>query len=215
MAHAVLFLRTAIDLVLCPIRGVVVAALRRVDAATRRGDSSLHSHQAWRSQCRNALSGPDKTLFASVGPNSRRRGYVRTTTVAARMGQRNEGNWPMSRIKAHHGRRLERPLAIANAAEIPPRVVSVFRALRRPARLDSIFRLFGPRPVLGSRGGKRGSSHRRRNIASGSQHLLSGLSFSLGPVSVGKMIRSPASFVQRSFWHHGIKCSQRPQCFVP
>jgi len=46
------------------------AVLRCLEEAAGRLDSSLRGHRSWRSQCRPAESGPNKTMSASVGPNS-------------------------------------------------------------------------------------------------------------------------------------------------
>ena len=57
------------------IGGIPVLCPRTL--ATGRMNSSLRGHRPWRSQCRHACSGPNKTLFAPVGPNSRWRGHRR------------------------------------------------------------------------------------------------------------------------------------------
>ncbi len=49
--------------------GIGFSVLRRGSGATRRWNLSLRGRRARRSQCRRACSGPNKTLFASVGPN--------------------------------------------------------------------------------------------------------------------------------------------------
>ena len=46
--------------------------------AAGRVDSSLRSHRTWRSYCRHVCSGLNKTLYASVGPNSRCRSHRQT-----------------------------------------------------------------------------------------------------------------------------------------
>src|SRR5439155_24450193 len=56
------------------------SVLRRVFAAGR-VDSSLRSHRTRRSQCRRVCSGLNKTLFASVGPNSRCRSHQPTLSA--------------------------------------------------------------------------------------------------------------------------------------
>ncbi len=56
--------------------GGVLSALRR--GAAGRLNSSLRSHRTGRSYCRPVCSGLNKTLYASVGPNSRCRGHRRT-----------------------------------------------------------------------------------------------------------------------------------------
>jgi len=46
------------------------SVLRILEEAAGRLDSSLRGHRSRRSQCRHACSGPNKTISASVGPNS-------------------------------------------------------------------------------------------------------------------------------------------------
>ena len=51
------------------------SVLRSLASAAGRLNSSLRSHRTWRSHCRHVSSGLDKTMYASVGPNSRCRGH--------------------------------------------------------------------------------------------------------------------------------------------
>jgi hypothetical protein len=51
------------------------ALSRREASMTRRLNSSLRSHRTPEAQCSNVCSGLNKTLFASVGPNSHGRGH--------------------------------------------------------------------------------------------------------------------------------------------
>ncbi len=51
------------------------ALSRREASMTRRLNSSLRSHRTPEAQCSNVCPGLNKTLFASVGPNSRGRGH--------------------------------------------------------------------------------------------------------------------------------------------
>ena len=53
----------------------------RSSLAAGRVDSSLRSHRTRRSQCRHVYSGLNKTLYASVGPNSRYRGHQSTLSA--------------------------------------------------------------------------------------------------------------------------------------
>src|SRR5687768_16520379 len=60
------------------------SVLRSLFAAAGRVDSSLRSHRTWRSYCRRVCSGLNKTLFASVEPNSLCRSHQ--PTLPARPG---------------------------------------------------------------------------------------------------------------------------------
>ncbi len=55
--------------------GIGSAVRRLWGIMTRRLNSSLRSHRTWWSSCRHVCSGLNKTMFASVGPNSRCRGH--------------------------------------------------------------------------------------------------------------------------------------------
>jgi len=65
-------------------------------AATRRLDSPLRGHRACGSHCLHVCSGPNKTLFASTGPNSRGREHRRS-------GQA----WVPGRINVGRGHRCD------------------------------------------------------------------------------------------------------------
>ncbi len=56
-------------------RGIALPVQRRTSGAARRLDSSLRSHRTQRAHCRCVYSGLNKTLFASVGPNSHGRSH--------------------------------------------------------------------------------------------------------------------------------------------
>ena len=78
--------------------GSVFPVRRRRSGATRRVNSSLRSHRTQRSQCRCVCSGLNKTLFASVGPNLRCRGYrLRCPAEPGRSSQVEELRFPSGR----------------------------------------------------------------------------------------------------------------------
>src|SRR5208283_923584 len=110
--------------------GIISPIQRRRSGATRRVDSSLRSHRTWRSSCRHVCSGLNKTLFASVGPNLRCRGYrLRCPAEPGRLPQVEEQRYQSDRIKPGRGHRHDgmpwvRSLAPArDIAGIPPHVV--------------------------------------------------------------------------------------------
>ena len=148
-------------------------------SAMWRLDSSLRSHRAWRSQCRHAYSGLDKSLFASVGPNSRWRGHLQSTIlVVINYLQAKKDISSQSRMKPSRGHRLDGTFVsryfslvsakLTNAANIPPYIVSV--------RSCSLL-------------------------------LFSFLSSCF--VGVFKMIRRFCAFVKRAVSHHGVYNSQQ------
>jgi len=57
------------------VSGIKSSVLRHWGIVTRRVNSSLRSHRTRRSYCRRVYSGLNKTMYASVGPNSRCRGH--------------------------------------------------------------------------------------------------------------------------------------------
>jgi len=196
------FVAIIMKYILSPIRGIICTVLRRVDVATWRLNSSIRSHRTLRSQCRNVFSGLNKTLFASARPNSHCRGHRQATTSTARMGQVNEDGSLPGRMKAGRGHRLDGTPVLASVAKIPHVVLSGLRRLAKPV---SIFRPFAPRPALGSMGEKCVCTHPGRKLYG----FLSGFPFCFGLVGTGKMIRSFASFVDRTVSHHGVECSQK------
>jgi len=88
--------------------------LRRFNAAGR-VDSSLRSHRTRRSQCRRVYSGLDKTLFASLGPDSLCRGHQPTLSTVKSECPRIEamlltsflGQVRLGRMKASRGHRCD------------------------------------------------------------------------------------------------------------
>jgi len=96
---------------------------RLVSVKTPRVDSSLRGPRRPRSHCRAVLSGPNKTMFASIGPNSHGRDHRRRGRF---MGV-GPGHAP-SRIKATRGHRIDgisRPAslpAVWDITSIPPYV---------------------------------------------------------------------------------------------
>ena len=111
------------------VGGIGSAVLRRKSRATRRLDSSLRSHRTWRSLCRHVCSGLNKTLFASVGPNSRCRGHQWLTRQS--LGRfSGEPTLSLGRIKPGRGHRhdgsvsrRDRSDREADVTKIPPHVV--------------------------------------------------------------------------------------------
>ena len=84
------------------------AVRRRRSGATRRVNSSLRSLRTRRSQCRRVYSGLKKTLFASVGPNSRCRSHrLRCPASPGRPSQREKLRCQPGRIKPSRGLRLD------------------------------------------------------------------------------------------------------------
>ena len=100
-----------------PISGIVSTVRRGLNLATRRLDSSLRSHRPQRSLCRCASSGLNKSLFASVGPNSQLRDHRQ--------------NISPGRMKPARGHRLDgtpnlQSIAdISGVSEIPPRIIHI------------------------------------------------------------------------------------------
>ena len=105
-------------------------------SAMWRLDSSLRSHRAWRSQCRHAYSGLNKTLFASVGSNSHGRGHLRSTILdVINYLQAKKDISSLGRMKASRGHQLDGTFVsrffslistkLLNAANIPPYIDSV------------------------------------------------------------------------------------------
>ena len=90
------------------------AVLRSLREAAGRVNSSLRSHRTWRSHCRHVFSGLNKTMYASVGPNSRYRGHrqalraepwnTRTTVLTTVVVS---GLCLSGRMKAGRGHRLD------------------------------------------------------------------------------------------------------------
>lgn len=116
MVLALLFLREKIVLALNCVGGIASSVLRRWGRATRRLNSSLRGHRTRRSQCRHVFTGPNKTMFAAVGPNSRCRGHQEMLSSL-------EENESLSgRMKASRGHQSAGAVAVATAASIPPNV---------------------------------------------------------------------------------------------
>ena len=85
------------------------SVLRILGEAAGRLDSSLRGHRSRRSQCRPACSGPNKTMSASVGPNSRCRSH-RLTFPAwpwRLRGVSPAANSQPSRMNPYRGHRLD------------------------------------------------------------------------------------------------------------
>ena len=106
--------------------GGFLSVLRRWAAG--RVDSSLRSHRTWRSYCRHVCSGLNKTLFASVGPNSRCRDHRQTLPaepgspgrVASWIAFLQEHCLP-GRMKASRGHRRDATCALVRHVEqLPP-----------------------------------------------------------------------------------------------
>ena len=119
------------DFACCWNGGMGQTILHCSGLAMWRLDSSLRSHRAWRSQCRHAYSGLNKTLFASVGPNSHWRGHLRSTIldVISDLHAKKDIS-SLGRMKARRGHRLDGTFIsrffswvsakLTNAANIPP-----------------------------------------------------------------------------------------------
>ncbi len=115
---------------LCHVGGMVAAVRRRWGVATRRLDSSLRSHRAWQSCCCYALSGLNKTLFASIGPNSHLRGHQAGTSSLMTKSLCNEqedscpGRKNPTRGHRNDGTFLWQSMPeLLNATDIPPCVI--------------------------------------------------------------------------------------------
>ena len=128
--RALVFLRRVMAFTFGPISGIVSAVRRGLNPATRRLDSSLRSHRPQRSLCRYASSGLNKSLFASVGPNSHGRDHRQDSSPG--------------RINPSRGHRLDvtpnlQSLAdIPGVATIPPRIIHI-----ESGRLLPAFPFFG------------------------------------------------------------------------
>jgi len=108
--------------------GIVRAVSHSVGIAMVRLDSSLRSHRTWRSQCRDVFSGLNKTLFASVGPNSHGRDHRQDTTLAAARGLRTkEEDFLPGRMKPCRGHRLDGTPSHRGVTSIPHDVVCMAR----------------------------------------------------------------------------------------
>ena len=90
---------TRLSLAVC---GIELPVQRRRSGAAWRLDSSLRSHRTQRAQCRCVSSGLNKTLFASVGPNSHGRSRRQAASRFRECFTRETG-W----MKASRGLRLD------------------------------------------------------------------------------------------------------------
>ena len=92
------------------IGGMSRSILHYGSGTTGRCNSSLRSHRTWRSSCRHVFSGLNKTLFASVGPNSHCRGYRLASRAEPRplLNQKQHGQ--LGRIKPGRGHCAKRSL---------------------------------------------------------------------------------------------------------
>ena len=98
---------------------------RRETSMTRRLDSSLRSHRTSEAQCSAVCSGLNKTLFASVGPNSHGRGH--RFSEAEPSGMSLSYKYEPGRINPNRGLRAdETPCrtvpALAGVVSVPPNV---------------------------------------------------------------------------------------------
>jgi hypothetical protein len=119
--HVCSRLRELIVVALGFFGGIGWAVLRRWDLATRRLNSSLRSHRTPRSCCRGVSSGLNKTLYASVGPNSRCRGHQETSPAwPGHAREEQQGLW--GRMKPSRGHQSEGTIAETTATKIPPYV---------------------------------------------------------------------------------------------
>ena len=180
MIHAFLKFLINTDFACWLNSGIVFSVRYCSGLAMRRLDSSLRSHRAWRSQCQHAYSGLNKTLFASVGPNSHGRSHRRSTILdVVNHLQTKKDISSLGRKMLTRGHRLDGTFVsrsfsvvsakLSNATNIPPYIVSV--------RSCSLL-------------------------------LFSFLRFCL--VSVFKMICRLCAFVKSSIPHHGVDCTQQP-----
>ena len=112
--------------------------LRRRSKATRRLNSPLRSHRTGRASRRTVSSGLNKTLCASVGPNSRCRGHRPANPDLPGSSLRGEKRRRLGRMNAGRGHRLDgmpRTRSLASTqdiAKIPPRVVDRFYGIKPP-----------------------------------------------------------------------------------
>lgn len=187
--------------------------------AMRRLDSSLRSHRACRSQCRHAYSGLNKTLFASVGPNSHGRGHLQNTISVAADGLLTEkDNFLLGRMKASRGHQLDGTFIsrsfslisakLSNVANIPPHIVSIGSRLN--SALMSIFYHLGSRlSVLEPSGEKCGCIPSALNRIVRSCGLLFASFFGFCLVGGIKMVGFFTSLIKSSISEHGVKSSQK------
>ena len=137
------------------VGGIDLAVLRCKSGATRRLDSSLRSHRTWRSQCWHVYSGLNKTLFASVGPNSRCRGHRLANPAKPGQVLGENQSRQSGRIKPGRGHRRDGTPKLG-VARIPPQVVRLLE------RLSSLLGLFSSLLGLVGRGGAISSRLRLR-----------------------------------------------------
>ena len=206
------------DFACCQNGGTGQTILHYSGSAMWRLDSSLRSHRAWRSQCRHAYSGLNKTLFASVGPNSHGRGHLRSTILGvindlhAKKDISSLGRMNPSRGHRLDGTFISRSFSwvsakLTNAANIPPYIR--FVVSRCLVSLTSIFCLFGLHPKRGRSGEKCGRSIAalKRDFRSYRLLLLSFSGFCF--VRIFKMIGRFSTFVKTAVSHHGVYNSQQ------
>ena len=118
--------------------GIVWTILRRRSKATRRLNSPLRSHRTGRVSPRSGSSGLNKTLCASVGPNSRCRGHRPANPDLPGSSLEGEKRRRLGRMNAGRGHRLDgmsRTRSLASTpdiAKIPPRLVDRSRRFKRP-----------------------------------------------------------------------------------
>jgi hypothetical protein len=118
--------------------GIGIAVLHCKSGAVRRCDSSLRSHRTWRSLCRHVSSGLNKTMFASVGPNSRCRGHQ-----LAGQARPWHTRCHLGRIKPCRGHRRD-GMPTLGIAKIPLHIVRFSEGLSRLLSwLSRAFRLVG------------------------------------------------------------------------
>jgi len=187
-------------------------------SAMWRLDSSLRSHRAWRSQCRHAYSGLDKSLFASVGPNSRWRGHLQSTILdVINYLHAKKDISSLGRMKPSRGHRLDGTFIsryfslvsakFTNAANIPPYIS--FVVSRCAVRLTSIFCIFGLRTDHGRSGEKCGRPIAALKRVFRSCSLLSFSFLSSCFVGIFKMICRFSTFIKTAVSHHSVYDSQQ------
>ena len=104
------------------VSGIKSSVLRHWGTVTRRVNSSLRSHRTRRSYCRRVYSGLNKTMYASVGPNSRCRGH-QGANPAEPGSSLEEKQCHLGRMKPSRGHQSDgTSLPKQDATQIPPYV---------------------------------------------------------------------------------------------
>lgn len=134
--------------------GTILACGHLLNVQTQRLDSSLRGPRRSRAHCRAVFSGPNKTLFASFGPNSLGRDHRRRSHLALQESGHTPGRLKPIRGHRYDGMSLPPSMAeVWDTAHVPSDVSHDFNA--NPAGMASVFlsdlsRLFFQADLIGS-----------------------------------------------------------------